>query len=141
MDAGGAVERIHLQTGIVGEQITFGVAAVGQGFLDGVGFEGVASFLGCGDGFRQRSHVEIGSGQLELAKFAGITGGAIDDHAPSRDFCTTISSAMPTRASAISEPSCESSKAVFSAVACNSTNWPVPVITTFISTSACESSW
>src|SRR3981081_3625106 len=140
MNRGGAVERVHLQTGIVREQITFGVAPVRQGFVDGVGFAGVAIFLGGGDGFRQWAHVEIGRDHLELAKFSRITGGAIDDHAPSSDFCTTINSAMPTRASAISEPSCESSKAVFSAVACSSTNWPVPVITTFMSTSACESS-
>jgi hypothetical protein len=117
VDSGGSVECVDLQAGIVGEEIGVDVLSVGGGFLDGVGFKGVTGFIRRRDGLRECAHVEIGRGQLKFAQLTPVARGAVDDHAFSRDFWTRINSAIPTRASAISEASCSSLKAVFSAVA------------------------
>src|ERR1035441_3642309 len=75
--------------------------------------------------------------QAEFPQLAGVPGGADQpDQIRTARFCTSISSAMPPRAKAIRLAIWDSSKGVCSAVACTSTNFPAPVITTFISTSA-----
>jgi len=79
--------------------------------------------------------------QPELAQLTGIARRAINGHAMrTTRFWISTSSAMPPRASASMRAICSSSKAWRSAVACTSTKRPAPVITTFMSTAACESS-
>ena len=67
-DAGRAVECVDFQAGIICEKIAIGVLSIGDGFLDGIGFEGVAGLIWWGDEFRKRAHVEIRRGQLKLAQ-------------------------------------------------------------------------
>src|SRR5271157_882063 len=79
--------------------------------------------------------------RLKFAQFAGVARGAEDlDQIRAAAFWISIKRAMPPRARVRSLAICASSKGECSAVAWTSMKLPAPVITTFISTSACESS-
>ena len=140
MHAGRAAQRVDLEPGIVGEQIAVGEAAVVFRLADGVLFERGAGLIRRRHGAGKLLHIEIGSGQLKLSQLPRIRRRAVNDHLSSNCLWIATSSPIPCRASASKSASCASSNGVFSAVACTSTNFPAPVITTFISTSACESS-
>src|SRR5258708_2507222 len=121
MHAGRAVERVDFEAGVVGEEIAGGVRAVVPGFEDRVFFKRRAGFFGGWDA-GERSNVEVGRDQAELAELAGVGGGAKNDRRQdrlpyvSKDFWIATSSATPWRARAISAASCSSSNGVFSAV-------------------------
>ena len=136
-----AAQRIHAQAGIVGERCPSVKPLVVLGLTDGVSSSNVAPVSSGGrHGPRgAAAHRNLG-GQLKLSQLPRIRRRAVNDHLSSNCLWIATSSPIPCRASASSSASCASSNGVFSAVACTSTKRPAPVMTTFISTSACESS-
>ena len=88
-----------------------------------------------------RGHDVTLRGQAELTQLTLVGGGAVELHLCLRTPCwISISCRMPVLASSSNRPISVSSNGVCSAVACTSTNRPEEVITTFMSTSARESS-
>src|SRR5579862_8430997 len=139
MHARSAAQRLDFKPRIVRERPSLGVRRVIQRFLPRRIFERQTVLFGRGR--LHAANFEIRRRQLKLAQLPGVRCPAVDNHDDSNRFWIATNSSIPLFASATSEASCTSSNAVFSAVACNSTNLPDPVMTTFISTSACESSW
>ena len=99
---------------------------------------------------RERIDLEAGKSLAQLAELVLVagrkhqgrhreppSGGELD---PTADRCASRSRAIPPSASASSSSSEARESGVRSAVACTSTSPPSPVITTFASTSAVESS-
>jgi len=138
IDSGATAQRIYFDSRIVDEQISIHVRPVIEGLQQRILLKRSACFIRRGE--RDRNNFKIRRGLLELAQLACVRRRAVNLHAISNFLCTSINSPTPFRASANSDARWESSNADFSAVACNSTNCPAPVITTFISTSARESS-
>src|ERR1017187_1924444 len=139
------MERIHFQAGIVREEQAGGVAAVVERFDDGVLFESASVFHARSDlviaGQQFDLYRRQPRRQTEFPQFSGIAGGTLQpDQIAATFFWISMSRAMPARASSMRLAIWASSKAACSAVACTSTNLPAPVITTFMSTSARESS-
>src|SRR5665811_1365927 len=113
--------------------------AIMQRLLDGVLFKRGAVFGGGRQLLVARQQFDLDSRAVrrhaELAQLARIPGGAVKpDQAPMISRCMITNSEMPARARSIIRAIWASSNGVCSAVACTSTNWPAPVITTFIST-------
>ena len=92
---------------------------------------------GLGSAVRQRVEREARQQPLELADLVGVAGG--EDHASAAS-CAARSPSIPVCASASNSSRWVRESGVRSAVACTSTSPPSPVMTTFASTSAEESS-
>src|SRR5438093_10459982 len=109
--------------------------AVIDGLLNRVLLEGASGLL-AGRNPRQRNELPTRPRrQTELQELARITGGAVQLHGRETARCCAFSRPpRPPRASPRRLESWLSSKAVCSAVACSSMNFPEPVITTFMST-------
>src|ERR1700690_173382 len=138
--SGRAAESVHFQARIIREQRARRVDAVVERLLNGVLLEGLAGLVRRFDRRQVGQRDDFARRQAELAQLAGVRRRAVKRHPP-RASCWTLSSVpTPPRASPSSTPSWASSKDFCSAVACTSTKRPEPVMTTFMSTSARESS-
>ena len=144
VDAGGSIERVHHQSGIVGEYRTGRERRVMARFENRILDESDAVFQAFGNLSEVGQSVDfdsgLGRGAPELTKLARVAGGAPQLHAPIAFFCNSTNWAIPCLASATMCDICDSSNGACSAVPCTSMNLPPPVMTMFISTSARESS-
>jgi hypothetical protein len=112
----------------------------GAGLDQRVVGEGLARLRRQLDSLRQRLDLVRSEQGPELPDLVRVACGEYQAHQPVAAACASRSCSMPAAASASISSSEARESGVRSAVACTSTSPPSPVITTFMSTSAVESS-
>jgi len=75
-----ASQRVDLQSGIIGEQISVDEAAIVFRLADGVFFESLAGFVRRRDRAGKLAQIKVRSGELELPSFSRIRRRAVNRH-------------------------------------------------------------
>ena len=144
--AGHPVESVDAQAGIVGERRQTGGLQAGPRLDQRIALKRRFCLRGFVERFDVVKSQNLDVGDLwreyaaEFGQFLPVAGGEDDFHFSNAACCSRVRSAQPFSASASSESSSSRPNAAPSAVPWISTNFPPPVMTTFISVSARTSS-
>ena len=148
-DARHPIEGVNLETGIVGQRRQIGVMGSSSGLDEGVLDEGGAGLLGSRSitDLRQTDDLDVSPGRLEgtpqFDQFLGIVGrqhNPAHSVTPRASDCAALSEAQPPAARSSRSLRRPRLKGAPSAVPWISTKSPSPLMTTFMSVSARESS-